>query len=142
MAMTWASGNSSARAIARQPLPVPTSTIRRLERPRLASMAVSIDELGFGSGNQHVVRDLEVEPPELSMPGDERDRFSRRAAPDEGREALREVDRRGFPSAGQQRGAVPAERVTREDFRVERRVGRRNPAAHQRLPRVGDLLVD
>jgi hypothetical protein len=32
--------------------------------------------------------------------------------------------------------------MTRQDFRVERRVGRRNSAAHQRLPRFGDLLVD
>ena len=41
------------------------------------------DELGFRPGDQDVGRDFEVEPPELAMAGDVRDRLARGAPADE-----------------------------------------------------------
>jgi hypothetical protein len=100
------------------------------------------DDLGFGTGDEDVGRDLEVAHPELADAGDLRDRFARCPAFDEcgvGRgESLRFV----LAHAGEQRRAVPAECMPREHLGIERSVGRIETGRFEALPRRGETLGD
>ena len=119
-ARTVAPGNS--RASDDREAPAPRAHVD--DRPHVLAPAPPLadgfdDELGFGPGDEHVRRDVEVQPPELAMPGDEGDRLARGAPLDECREALVDVCRHRVPPVGQEASAIPAERVARQYFGVD-----------------------
>ncbi len=123
-----------ASATARQPLPVPTSTIAAL-RVAAASRRERFfdDELGFRPRNEDVGRDLELEAPELAVADDVGDRLARGAARDERRRyAASKPSGGGRCAASEQLRAIPAEHVPREHLRVERGFVRRDAGADER----------
>ncbi len=144
---------STARTAARRELarqhdreaPAPRAHVD--DRPHVLAPAPPLadgfdDELGFGPGDEHVRRDVKVQPPELAMPGDEGDRLARGAPLDERREALVDVCWHRAPPVGQEAGAIPAERVARQYFGVDSGVLVHEARAHQRLAGVSDALVN
>ena len=139
--------SSLARAIATQPLPVPTSSTTRAAALRSSAPIAALpdprcqararrssgpahrrqrfldDELGLGPRDEDVGRDLEVEAPELAVPGQVGDRLARRAPRDR---------------TGRARASKPVRRRHRAAARAAWRDpsrGRAAPARRRRSPR-------
>jgi hypothetical protein len=74
--------------------------------------------------------------------GDERHGLAPHAAADQRLVRFGEAGRRRTAAVGQEPGAIPAERVARQDFGVDRGGIGSQPRAGQRLARRGDPLVD
>ncbi len=100
------------------------------------------DELRLGARDQDVGRDDEIESPELAMPGDERDRFVRRAPFDEAGVLPLDVGRHRFLPVGDQARAVPAESMARQHLGVEAGVVRHQPGLDKDETGVSDSFVD
>ena len=109
---------------------------RRGHRERLFD-----DELGFRPRDEDGGRDVEVEAPELPVPGDVGDRFACGAASDQRLESGYEAGRRGKVPRVRSLRAVPAEHVAREHLGVERGVVLRDAGADERRTRPADLLA-
>jgi hypothetical protein len=76
-------------------------------------------ELGFGTRNQDVGRDLEFETPELAVTDDHRNRLTCGSTDDQRVVPLGKVVGRRLASARVERRAVPTENVTGEHLGVE-----------------------
>ena len=127
-----AGGSSCASATAMQPLPVPTSTIRRPAVPaRAVASACSTMSSVSGRGISTAGVTYEVEAPELAVTDDEGDRFRAARRDDQRLERWFEELRRGKVPASQQLRAVPAEHVAREHLGVERGLVRRDAGARR-----------
>ena len=77
-------------------------------------------ELGLGSGNEHVRRDLEIEPEEFAMPGEIGDRLAVVTPPRQSVERMRLLARqRGFTMRGEP-GAIAIQNVSEQKLGFER----------------------
>ena len=97
------------------------------------------DQFGFGTRDEHVAGDLELEAPELAVTGDVGDRFALHATGNQGVEALSEAILAGrgqrIALAHDHLLARPPEHMTREDIGVDGRV--RFGDAGRGKPRLG-----
>ena len=100
------------------------------------------DQLGRGTGDQHVGRDLELEPPELADADDVGQRLAGDAPGDQRFVSRREAVRHRLARVGQKALGGPAEHVLRQQAGVEIRLGGRDAGVAQPLPRGRDLGVD
>jgi hypothetical protein len=99
------------------------------------------DELGFGTWNQDVGGDFEVEAPELPVTDNHRDRLARGAADDQAVVPLGEVIGRRGAAPGNQRRPIPSEHVARQHLRVEPGAVFGNAGVEELSPAPGDAVV-
>jgi hypothetical protein len=92
------------------------------------------------TGNQDARLRVELNAPELARAGDQADRLPRFAAGDERDVAQDERPGGRVVARCEPTGAIPAERVTSEELRVEPRLILRDTGGDQTLPSLRDLV--